>query len=74
MKTKVSLKYFVNYYLWKVVSESNWPPDSFKLNFFDNCGNSKAFHTVFTKNYKYREAKKCKNLPYLVTAFPSFSV
>ena len=46
MKTKVSLKYFLNDFLWKQFFASNSPPELFKLNFFDDFGNSKAFHTV----------------------------
>ena len=48
MKTGVSLKYFVSDCLWKPFFDSELPPDPFKLNFFDNFGNSKAFHTVLT--------------------------
>ena len=45
MKTRVSLKHFVNDYLWKPFSNSTRP---FRPNFFDNFGNSKGFHTVLT--------------------------
>ena len=51
MKTRVSLKYFVSYILWK----KNFflfllAIDPFKLNFFDIFDNSKAFHIVLTQN------------------------
>ena len=57
MKTRVSLKYFVSYCLWKVFLDFNSPQtplnlislklasDPSKLNFFDVFGNSKAFHS-----------------------------
>ena len=49
MKTRVSVKYFVNDCFLKPVFVSNLLiPNPFKLNFFDNVGNSKAFHTVLT--------------------------
>ena len=48
MKTRVSLKYFVNDSLWKYLSACNFLPDSSKLTFFDNFGNSKAVCTVLT--------------------------
>ena len=48
MKTGVSLKYFVSDCLWKPFFDSELAPDPFKLNFFDNFGNSNAFHTVLT--------------------------
>ena len=46
MKTRVSLKYFVNDFLWEQFLAFKSPPNSFKLNFFDNFANSKAFHTI----------------------------
>ena len=46
MKAGVSLKYFVNDCLWKHFLCFLLAPDIFKLIFFDNFGNSKAFHTV----------------------------
>ena len=48
MKTTVSLKYFVIDFLLKPFFYYNLPRDPLKLNFFDNFGNSKAFHTVLT--------------------------
>ena len=47
MKTRVSLKYFVNYCLWKLETFCFLLIlDPFKPNFFDNFGNSKVFYTV----------------------------
>ena len=48
MKTTVSLKYFVIDSLLKPFFYYNSPRDHLKLNFFDNFGNSKSFHTVLT--------------------------
>ena len=50
MKTRVSLKYFVSYCLWKHFIDYKLPPDFFKLNFFEIFGNSEAFHIVLTWN------------------------
>ena len=49
MKTRVSLKYFVNGCLWKTFFLLVTDPDPFKLTFFGNFSNSNAFHTVLTK-------------------------
>ena len=62
MKTRVSLKYFVSYCLWKLA------PDLFKLNFFDIFGNSKAFHT-FNLKLEQLSGKKVLKFPLLVNCF-----
>ena len=48
VKTRISLEYFLTDCSWKPFFDSNSPPDLFKSNFFDNFGNSKAFHIVLT--------------------------
>ena len=50
MKTRVSLKYFVNDCLWHKFWFLTFR-DHFKLNFAGNFGNSKSFHTVLTYHY-----------------------
>ena len=45
MKSRVYLKHVVIQLLRKPVLYSNSPPDFFKLNLFDNFGNSKVFRT-----------------------------
>ena len=47
-KTRIGFKYHVNDCLWKQFFPSNSPPNPFKLNFFENFGNSNAFHTALT--------------------------
>ena len=47
MKTRVNLKYFVTDCLWKhffILTR----PTSLQTFFFENLGNSKAFHIVLT--------------------------
>ena len=48
MKSTVSLKYFLTGFLWKTIFGPNSPPDSFKLNSFDNFSNYNVFHIVLT--------------------------
>ena len=60
MKTRVSLKYFVNDCLWKHFFALNLPPDPFKLNFFDNFGNCKTFHKVLPKTRAIKLQKCAK--------------
>ena len=66
MKTRVSLKYFVN------VSGNNFLlltcPDPFKLDFFDNFGNSKAFHS-FNLKLEQLSCKKVLNFALLGNCF-----
>ena len=55
MKTRVFLKYFVNDCLWKQFFASNLPQTPFKLDFVHNSCNTKAFHTVLTKNLSFKK-------------------
>ena len=48
MKTRVSLKCFVNGVLCKQLFASNSPPDSSKFSVLNKFGNSKAFNSVST--------------------------
>ena len=66
MKSRVSLKYFVNDCLWKQIFASNLPTDSLNLNLLDNFGNSKAFHTVL-------EQLSCKKVLKFVSLGNCFS-
>ena len=46
MKSRLSLKYFVKDCHWNLFFTINSPQTPANLFFFDNIGNSKAFHTV----------------------------
>ena len=64
MKTRVSLKYMVSYCLWKHFCDSNSPripPGSFKPNFLEMFGISKAFYTVFDLKLKKLSCEKLLN-------------
>ena len=60
IEARVSLKYFVNGFLWKHFFASNLPWDSFKPIFFDSFENSKTFHTILTKNHSNEVAKEAQ--------------
>ena len=68
MKTRVSLKYFANACLWKhfLLLTCPRPPQIF----FDNSGNSKAFHSkAFNLKIKKLSCKKEVHFPLLGNCF-----
>ena len=68
METRVSLKHFVDGCLWKHFFASTFNPDPFKLNLFDNYGNSKAFHS-FNLKLEQLSSKKVLKFALLCNCF-----
>ena len=58
MKTKVSLKYFVSYCLWKPFFDSKSLQTLSNLFFLTFFGNSKGFRTVFNVKLEQLSGKK----------------
>ena len=68
MKTGVNLKYFVNESLCKLFFSFSRTSDPLKLDFFDNFGNSKAFHVVLIQ-FRAIKLKKVLKLAFRGNCF-----
>ena len=73
MKIKVSLKYFINGYLWKHFLASNTPQTTSNLIFLTNLA-SLGVSQSFDLNFEQLSCEKCQSLHYLVTRFANFSL
>ena len=72
MKTRASLKFFVNDCVWKYFFCFQLPPGPFKFTFCDDFGHPKSFHTALTKKLEQLTCKKVLKFHLFPNCFSDF--